>query len=282
MSEQRKNPDVWIAGAETPRAEGSPIRPGFVVPPLGGDGPPPPKGGTTNAQPAIRALVVGLVGGIGSGKSAVAAEFARRGARVIPADQIGHEALRQEEVRRQVVRRWGPELLDEKGEVQRRKLGAIVFADPEERKALEALVHPWIRKRIEEEVARAKADPTVRLIVLDAAILMEAGWNNVCDCLVYVDAPRDVRLERVARQRKWAGRELEDRERAQLPLTDKQVRADHVLDNSSTLEHLGRQVEVLMHRWGLAAASSCVPPSSVLVNNPVVPAAGACRDPDAS
>ncbi len=226
-------------------------------------------------------LVVGLIGGIGSGKSAVAAEFARRGARVIPADQIGHEALRQEHVRREVVHRWGPQMLDANGEIQRRKLGAIVFGDPRERKALEALVHPSIRQRIEEEVARAKADPGVRLIVLDAAILMEAGWNNVCDRLVYVDAPREVRLARVARQRGWAGRELEDRERAQLPLTEKQVRADHVLDNSSTLEHLGRQVDDLMHRWGLAAASSCVPPSSVLLNNPVAPAAGACRDPDA-
>ena len=260
MSEQRRNPDVRIAGsAETPCAEKSAIR---------------------NPQSAIP-LVVGLIGGIGSGKSAVAMEFARRGARVIPADQIGHEALRQDYVRREVVRRWGPPMLDENGAIQRRKLGAIVFADPLERKALEALVHPWIRKRIEEEVARAKADPAVRLIVLDAAILMEAGWNNVCDRLVYVDAPREVRLARVARQRGWAGRELEDRERAQLPLTEKQVRADHVLDNSSTLEHLGRQVDELMHRWGLAAASTCVPPSSVLLNNPVAPAAGTCRDPDA-
>jgi len=227
-------------------------------------------------------LVVGLIGGIGSGKSAVAAEFARRGARVIPADQLGHEALRQERVRQEVVRRWGSQMLDEKGDIVRRKLGAIVFADPGERKALEELVHPFIRKRIAEEVARAKADPAIRLIVLDAAILMEAGWHDVCDRLVYVDAPREVRLARVARQRGWANGELEDRERAQLPLTDKQVRADHVLDNSSSLEHLGHEVDELMHRWGLAPASSCVPPSSVSLANPVAPAAGPCRDPDAS
>jgi dephospho-CoA kinase len=228
-------------------------------------------------------MVVGILGGIGSGKSAVAAEFARRGARVIPADQIGHEALRQERVRQEVVCRWGPDMLDEKGEIERCKLGAIVFGDPAERKALEALVHPWIRKRIEEEVARAKADPAVRLIVLDAAILMEAGWHDVCDRLVYVDAPREVRLARVARQRGWAGPELEDRERAQLPLTEKQVRADHVLDNSSTLEHLGRQVDELMQRWerSVADASGSLPPSSVIHTNPVAPAAGACRDPDA-
>jgi dephospho-CoA kinase len=225
-------------------------------------------------------LVIGLIGGIGSGKSAVAAEFARRGANVIPADQIGHQALRQEHVRREVVRRWGPQILDDNGEINRRKLGTIVFADPNERKALEELVHPWIRARIEEEVARAKAEPTIRLIVLDAAILVEAGWHDVCDRLVYVDAPREVRLERIARQRGWAAGELEDRERAQLPLTEKHVLSHHVLDNSSTLEHLRCQVDELMHRWGLPSAP-CVPPSSVILTNPVAPAAGTCRDPDA-
>ena len=75
-----------------------------------------------------------------------------------PGRQFGHEALRQPDVREAILRRWGGELLDEQGEIQRRKLGAIVFSDPEERKALEALVHPWIRKRIEEEALRAKAD----------------------------------------------------------------------------------------------------------------------------
>jgi dephospho-CoA kinase len=224
---------------------------------------------------------VGLLGGIGSGKSAVAAEFARRGARVVAGDQFGHEALKQPAIREAIVRRWGPDLLDDKGEVQRRKLGAIVFADPDERKALEALVHPYIRRRIEEEVARLKNDPNQPLIVLDAAILLEAGWNGVCDRLVYIDAPREVRLERVARQRGWAARELEDRELAQLPLTEKQVRADHVLDNSSTLEHLGRQVDDLLHHWRLHPASECVPPSSVRPTTSCVPAAGACRDPDA-
>jgi dephospho-CoA kinase len=276
VSEQRRNSDVRITGsAETPRAEQSAMEtirnPQSAI--RNGD----------NPQSAIQPLVVGILGGIGSGKSAVAAEFARRGARVIPADQIGHEALRQEHMRREVVRRWGPEMLDANGEISRRKLGAIVFNDPRERKALEELVHPWIRARIEEEVARAKADPAVPLIVLDAAVLMEAGWHDVCDRLVYVDAPRKVRLERVSRQRGWATRELEDRERAQLALTEKRVLSHHVLDNSSTLEHLHRQIDELMHRWerSVANASSSLSPSSVMLANPIAPTAGAFRDPDA-
>src|SRR5262245_2345367 len=84
--------------------------------------------------------VIGLIGGIGSGKSRVAAEFACRGGRVISGDELGHEALRQPGIKEQVVRRWGPEVLNEKDDVDRRKLGAIVFADAAQRKALEALV----------------------------------------------------------------------------------------------------------------------------------------------
>src|SRR5262245_29869148 len=87
-------------------------------------------------------LVIGLVGGIGAGKSAVAAEFARRGARVIAGDVLGHEALRQPEVRAAIIRRWGPGVLDEHGQVDRKKVAAIVFADPDQRKALEEMTHP--------------------------------------------------------------------------------------------------------------------------------------------
>src|SRR5262245_737188 len=200
-------------------------------------------------------LVVGLIGGIGSGKSAVAAEFARRGAKVLAADVFGHEALRQPGVRDAIVARWGKDVLDVEGQVDRRKVAAIVFGDEAERHALEALVHPYIRSRIVQELARA-GEENARLIVLDAAVLLEAGWDNVCDRLVYVDAPREARQAREPKQRGWGPRDWEDRERAQLPLTEKHARADHVLENSSTLEHLGRQVEGLLGHWGLAPAAS--------------------------
>src|SRR5271166_2001499 len=116
------------------------------------------------------------------------------------------------------------------------------------------MVHPWIKERIRAEVAAASADRAVRLIVLDAAVMLEAGWDGVCDRLVYVDAPRAIRLRRVAGQRGWADDELELRERSQLPLTQKAARADHVLENATTLDNLERQVDALLHRWGLAPA----------------------------
>ncbi len=200
-------------------------------------------------------LVVGVIGGIGSGKSTVTDEFARRGAVVISADALGHEALRQPAIREAIVRRWGGEVLDAAGEVDRKKLAAIVFAEPGQRQALEGLVHPYIRRRAEEEIARALACPDVPMIVLDAAVLVEAGWADVCDRIVFVDADEGVRRARVAR-RGWRIDEMMRREAAQLPLTRKRGRADHVLENSSTLEHLRRQVDDLMRLWGRAPAGA--------------------------
>ncbi|MFO0842238.1 MAG: dephospho-CoA kinase [Gemmataceae bacterium] len=196
-------------------------------------------------------LVIGLLGGIGSGKSAAAEEFARRGARVINADALGHEALVQPAIRDAIVARWGEGVLDEQRRVDRRRLAAVVFREEGARRELEALTHPFIRRRAEEEVARARRDQ-IPLVVIDAAVMLEAGWNDVCDRLVFVEASPEARLARVTGGRGWNRADWEARERAQLPLTQKYARADHVLDNSSTLDHLSRQIDDLMRRWGLS------------------------------
>lgn len=208
------------------------------------------------ANTARRKPVIGLIGGMGSGKTRVAAEFAARGARVISGDQLGHEGLKQQAIRAQVVGRWGPGVLDRWSEVDRRKLGAIVFADIAERRALEALVFPWIERRIREEIAAAEADPAVRLVVLDAAIMLEAGWDQECDRLVFVDAPRDVRQQRLSQQRGWSAKEVAARESAQMPLEQKIAQADAVLDNSGPPEHCARQVEALLRAWGIVDAKN--------------------------
>ncbi len=192
--------------------------------------------------------MVGLVGGMGSGKSAVAADFARRGARVISGDALGHEALRQPGIRDLVRQRWGPDVMDEQGEVNRRKLGTIVFRDAAQRQALEGLVFPWIERGLQEAVAAAREDPQVPLVVVDAAIMLETGWDRACDRIVYVHAPREVRLRRLAEQRGWPVKEVEARESAQMPLTDKVTRADYALDNSGPPEQLARQVDDLWQR----------------------------------
>lgn len=195
--------------------------------------------------------ILGLIGGIGGGKSLVAAELARRGGRVIAGDLLGHEGLRQPEIKAEVVRRWGKDVLDENGEVNRRRLGEKIFADPAERGVLEALLFPYIERRFREETAKANDDPAVDFVVLDAAVMLEAGWNNVCDRLVYVHAPRAQRLRRLAEQRGWTAQEMAARESAQWPLTDKISRADFAVDNSGPPETVGWHVEELLRRWGI-------------------------------
>jgi dephospho-CoA kinase len=188
---------------------------------------------------------------MGSGKSEVAAELAKRGARVISGDRLGHEALRQPEIRCKIMEQWGREILDERGEIDRRKLGHIVFADAVERRKLEALVFPWIEAGIQREIAKAQADPEVNLVVVDAAIMIEAGWNKFCNRIVYVDAPRNLRLKRLAAQRGLSAREVEMREAAQLSVTEKADHADDIVDNSGSPEQLVQQLEKLLDQWGV-------------------------------
>jgi len=195
--------------------------------------------------------VIGLIGGMGSGKTLVAAELARNGGHVISGDQLGHEALQQPAIRARIRQRWGAETFDKEGNVKRSQLGALVFADPNERKELEALVFPFIERRIGEEIDAARQRDETAFIVLDAAIMLEAGWNKQCDRLVYVHAPRPIRLARLARQRGWTERDLDARETAQWPVAEKKRRADFVIDNSGTPEKITDQVHKLLVEWSL-------------------------------
>jgi dephospho-CoA kinase len=188
--------------------------------------------------------IIGLIGGVASGKSAVGAALARRGAVVFNADVFGHAVLKEPEVRDTLVKRWGPGVLGEDGEISRPAVAKIVFSQtPEgeqEREYLEQLVHPGIRRRIEAAI-QALPETSVPAVVIDAALLLEAGWAAVCTAIIFVDAPREQRLAR-ARTRGWSGEEFSRREAAQLPIEEKRRRASYVLDNSGTLAELDAAV----------------------------------------
>ena len=203
-----------------------------------------------------RKLVIGLIGGIGSGKSTVAEAFARRGARLIVADQLGHEALRQPAIRDKLVARWGPRILDETDAVSRKAVASIVFAATaearDELRALEDAVFPWIERRAPGGDRPGQGDAQVRLIVLDAAIMMEAG-RIVCVTGSCMSMPRG-RCGwsgwpggAAGRRRRWPGREA-----AQCSLTEKATRADAAVDNAGTPDEVQRQVDALLADWGLA------------------------------
>lgn len=174
--------------------------------------------------------VLGIVGGIGSGKSYVASLFAKRGALVLDADQFGHLALKQPAILSQVQARWGTAVLDKLGQVDRKKLGALVFHHAHDKQHLEALVFPFIKQSIENGIATAAQDNQIKLVILDAAILLETGWRATCQALVYVDASEPVRLKRVA-HRGWDAAELRRRESTQWPLEQKKAACQHVIPN---------------------------------------------------
>ena len=202
---------------------------------------------TSHAKP-----VVGLVGGIGAGKSTVAAALARHGGRVVAGDPLGHEALEHPEIKARILDVWGGrEVVTPDGKIDRKRLGRIVFPSPVERSRLEHLTHPYIETRIREEVAKLEADSAVKFIVLDAAVMLEAGWDGVCDKLIFVAAPREVRLARVQAQRGWTAADLANREAVQMPPEKKQERADAVVDNGGGPEETSAQVDALVERWKL-------------------------------
>jgi dephospho-CoA kinase len=195
--------------------------------------------------------VIGLIGGIGSGKSEVASLLADRGAIVVNADLVGHKLLDVPEVRSLIVDRFGKRVIQEsasdgalKTQIDRRVLASIVFADAEARHALEAILHPRMRQQFAATIESAQhGDPRPRAVVLDAAVLLEAGWDDLCDLVVFVDAPRGKRLERVARQRGWTLDAFQAREEAQWPCELKRRRADVVVNNDGDLDLLRRQVD---------------------------------------
>ena len=196
--------------------------------------------------------VVGLVGGIGAGKSTVAAALVRHGGRVVAGDPLGHEALEAPEIKPRILEVWGArEITTPDGRIDRKRLGRIVFPSPVERSRLEHLVHPYIERRIREEIAKLEADSAVKFVILDAAVMLEAGWDGVCDKLVFVDAPREVRLARVQAQRGWTAADLANREAVQMPPEKKQERADAVVSNGGTPQDTSAQVDALVERWKL-------------------------------
>lgn len=199
-----------------------------------------------NAMP-----IIGIVGGVGAGKSTVAREFQRLGCYVVDSDARAREALDRPEVREQLVAWWGKDILNAEGRVDRSKVGSIVFAMPKERQRLEALVHPIVRQdrtRLVQEAARFWA----KGVIVDAPLLFEAGVDKECDAVVFVDAPREVRLERVRTSRGWDDAELEKREAAQISLDQKRSRCRFVIVNdgatdiakqaSGVLEELHREL----------------------------------------
>jgi dephospho-CoA kinase len=197
---------------------------------------------------SVKKYLIGLTGNIATGKSAVLDMLRRLGARVIDADALVHHLMAKgTPVWQAILDEFGEGILGPEGEIDRGKLGAIVFADAEALKKLEAIVHPAVTARVDELIRQA----TEPVVVVEAIKLIEAGWHRTYDALWVVTCPREQQLERLMRMRKLSRQEALLRIEAQPPQEDKVALADVVIDNSGSLKETGEQVERSWEKLGV-------------------------------
>ncbi len=189
-------------------------------------------------------IVVGIVGGVASGKSTISGMFQKLGAVVLDADRVGHEVLADPKVIEQLTNRWGKDILDADGQIRRSSVASIVFAENEQARTelsfLESITHPEIGIRIAQQLKRL-ADSGQSVAILDAPLLIKAGWDALCDSVLFIDADDSVRLER-ALERGWDEEEFRKREAFQTPLGVKRERADRIINTSGTISETESQV----------------------------------------
>lgn len=190
--------------------------------------------------------IIGLTGGIASGKSTVARMIQNLGISLICADSLAHEALKPPNPSyKRVVESFGPEILDIDGSINRKKLGEKVFRNPHQRESLEEIIHPWVTDQIKREIKDHKARGTP-LLFLDVPLLFESGLDRLCDHTVVVDVPVKILKKRLASRDPLKPREIDQRLASQMSLEEKKKRADSIIDNSGTKAKTLIQVEALI------------------------------------
>ena len=186
-----------------------------------------------------RVRVIGLVGGIGSGKSTVAHLLEEQGAMVLDADAIGHQVYRRgTEGFAAVVAAFGQGIVGDDGEIDRKRLGGIVFSDPARLDQLNRIVHPLIRGEITQRIDRIRRDAQVPLLVVEAAILLEAGWRDLVDEVWVVTAGRGQVIGRLESQRGLSAAEADARIARQMTDEERRRAADLVIRNDGSLDDL--------------------------------------------
>lgn len=198
---------------------------------------------------------VGLTGGIASGKSTVSQFLRQEGAFIIDADRIAHALILKEgEAYRPVVETFGKEILDQAGEIDRKRLGEIVFNDPQKRKALNRIIHPHVFEKADLEKKEIARRHPKAIIVFDAALLIETEAHLKMDWVLLAYVDRATQIDRLIRRDGFSPAEAERRIEAQMPLDDKILFADEVIDNRKPLaavkEEVGRIYQRLEEKQG--------------------------------
>lgn len=186
--------------------------------------------------------IVGIVGGIGSGKSTVAAEFAKLGCAVIDADALVHGFLEERPVRERIVKALGTSLSSESSPSDRQKIAHLVFGNPDNLAKLTSILHPRVLKKTEKLIGEYSRIEKIPAIVLDMPLLIEVGWADNCDRIIFIDCTQDLRYQRIQQKGKSTVADIKMRENFQISLDKKLFQADTTINNNSDYSALVRQV----------------------------------------
>ena len=190
-------------------------------------------------------FVIGLIGGIGSGKSSVSAILHSLGVEIIDADKVGHEAYTpNSEGWKKVISVFGQDIVGPENEIDRKKLGGIVFSDPSEMEKLNKLIHPIIHNLVEEKIKLLSLQG-VKVVVLEAAILIEANWQDLTDEIWLAKSNQEVVIERVQLRNNFTREEIIKRIQSQMSNDEREKHSDIVIDNNGTIEQLEEKVKTL-------------------------------------
>ena len=190
-------------------------------------------------------LVIGLTGGIGTGKSEAARHLVSLGACLVDADVVGHEAYRPHaEAWRRVVEAFGEGILAPDNEIDRRALGAIVFADPEQLARLNGIMHPLMAGMVQERIDTFREEGA-DAVVVEAALLYEAGWDSLVQEVWVTDSPVEVVVNRLAQRNGMSEEEARRRISSQMSREERLERADFVIDNSKDVESMRKAIDEL-------------------------------------
>ena len=205
-----------------------------------------------------KALVIGLTGGIATGKSEVLKVFKEMGSTVVSSDELAHQCMKRgQPAYQKIIRQFGPGLVDRHQEINRQALGKIVFASPSSRRRLEKIIHPYVIKNLQRHRSQNSG-----LLVLDIPLLFEAKLEKLVDRIIVVYAGVTQQIERLVRYRKLTRKEALQRIHAQWPLPIKCLKADYVLDNTTTLAELMLRTRHLLKGWSRAKTITLRPISS--------------------
>ena len=185
--------------------------------------------------------IIGILGGIGSGKSTVAAEFVKLGCGLIDADKIAHELLEEKSIKEKIINNFGEGILDSCEKISHKKLADIVFNDSQKLSMLNGIIHPLVLRKTEELIEKFNQQNQIKAIVLDMPLLLEVGWEKSCDRLIFVDCDEKIRVDRVKKMG-FNKNQLKIRENFQISLDKKASIADNTVVNNSGFWTLVKQV----------------------------------------